>query len=220
MIARLIEILGAFIIWGISSAGYLGILIMMAIESACIPLPSEIIMPFSGYLVYTGRFSSLWMVATLGAIGCNVGSVIAYEIGYFGGRPLVDRWGKYILLNQRDLDIAEKFFRKYGDITVFLSRLLPVIRTFIALPAGIARMPRLRFHLYTFIGSWPWCFMLAYVGLKLGERWNSDPRLKTWFHRFDALIGGILILAVVYFVWSHWQHRTRTANDAKAVEAE
>jgi membrane protein DedA with SNARE-associated domain len=218
MIAKLIETLGAFIVWGIASTGYAGIAIMMAIESACIPLPSEIIMPFSGYLVYTGRFSSLFLVATLGAIGCNLGSVIAYEIGYYGGRPLVNRWGRYILLNERDLDISEKFFRKYGDITVFLARLLPVIRTFIALPAGIARMPRLRFHVYTFLGSWPWCYLLAYVGLKLGERWNSDPRLKTWFHRFDAVIGGILLLAIVYFVWSHWQHRTRAAEVTAEVE--
>lgn len=216
MIAKLIEILGVFIIWGISSTGYLGIVIMMAIESACIPLPSEIIMPFSGYLVYTGRFSSLWLVATLGAIGCNVGSILAYEIGYFGGRPLVNRWGRYILLNQRDLDISEKFFRKYGDITVFVSRLLPVIRTFIALPAGIARMPRFRFHVYTFLGSWPWCYMLAYIGLKLGERWNSDPRVRMWFHRFDVVIGGLLLLGVAYFVWSHWQHRTKAAAVAEA----
>jgi membrane protein DedA with SNARE-associated domain len=220
MIAKLIETLGAFIVWGISSTGYAGIAIMMAIESACIPLPSEIIMPFSGYLVYTGRFSSLWLVATLGAIGCNLGSVIAYEIGYFGGRPLVNRWGRYILLNERDLDISEKFFRKYGDITVFLARLLPVVRTFIALPAGIARMPRLRFHVYTFLGSWPWCYLLAYVGLKLGERWNTDPRLKTWFHRFDAVIGGILLIAIAYFVWSHWQHRTRAVAAPAEVKAE
>ncbi|HWR37203.1 MAG TPA: DedA family protein [Clostridia bacterium] len=212
MIAKLIETLGAFVIWGISATGYLGIVLMMAIESACIPLPSEIIMPFSGYLVYTGRFSSLWMVATLGAIGCNVGSVLAYEIGYYGGRPLVERWGRYILLNMHDLDMSERFFAKYGDVTVFVARLLPVVRTFIALPAGIARMPRVRFHVYTFLGSWPWCYMLAYVGLKLGESWNTNPALKTWFHRFDAVIGGILILGVIWFVWSHWQHRARAAN--------
>ena len=207
MIAKIIEALGAFVIWGISSTGYLGIVAMMAIESACIPLPSEIIMPFSGYLVYTGQFHSLWVVATLGAIGCNVGSVLAYEVGYFGGRPLVERWGKYILLNLHDLDVAEKFFARYGNITVLISRLLPVIRTFIALPAGIAKMPRLRFHIYTFIGSWPWCYMLAYVGLKLGERWNSDPRLKTWFHRFDAVIGLVLVLGIAWFVWNHWRNR-------------
>ncbi len=211
MISKLIETLGVFVIWGISSTGHLGVLLMMAIESACIPLPSEIIMPFSGYLVYTGRFSSLWMVATLGAIGCNVGSVIAYEIGYYGGRPLVERWGQYILLNERDLDMSDRFFKKYGDITVFVSRLLPVVRTFIALPAGIARMPRLRFHVYTFLGSWPWCFLLAYVGFKLGEQWNKNALLKTWFHRFDVVILLVLVTGVAWFVWSHWQHRVKVA---------
>jgi len=209
MIAKLIETLGAFVIWGISSTGYLGIVLMMAIESACIPLPSEIIMPFSGYLVYTGRFSSLWMVATLGAIGCNVGSVLAYEIGYYGGRPLVERWGRYILLSEKDLDWSEHFFRKYGSITVFIARLLPVVRTFIALPAGIAKMPRVRFHVYTFIGSWPWCFALAWIGLKLGEKWNSDERVKMWFHRLDAVILGIIVIGGVWFVWHRWKYRVR-----------
>ncbi len=212
MIAKIIEVLAGFIIAAISGLGYFGILIMMAIESACIPLPSEVIMPFSGYLVYNGRFSSLWLVATIGAIGCNVGSVLAYEVGYFGGRPLVERFGRYILLNLHDLDIAERFFQRYGSITVFVSRLLPVIRTFIALPAGIARMPRLRFHVYTFVGSWPWCYMLAYVGLKLGEKWNTDPRLKTWFHRFDAVIGGILVMGIIWFVWNHWKNRPKTVT--------
>jgi membrane protein DedA with SNARE-associated domain len=201
--------LGAFIISVISGAGYFGVMLLMAIESACIPLPSEIIMPFSGYLVYTGRFSLLW-VATWGAIGCNVGSIVAYEIGCYGGRPLINRWGKYILLHQHDLDRAEHFFKKYGDITVLVARLLPVIRTFIALPAGIAKMPRLRFHVYTFIGSWPWCLVLAYVGMRLGERWDSDPRLKMWFHRFDVVIAAGLLVAVVFFVWSHWKSRVRS----------
>ena len=112
----------------------------MAVESACIPLPSEVIMPFAGYLVYAGRFSSLAVVATLGAIGCNLGSVLAYEVGAYGGRPLIERFGKYILMNRHDLDVSDRFFQKYGSITVFLGRLLPVVRTFIALPAGIARM--------------------------------------------------------------------------------
>ncbi len=208
MLHNLIAALGEFIIHVISGSGYLGIMLLMAIESACIPLPSEVIMPFSGYLVYTGRFTLLW-VATWGAIGCNVGSVIAYEIGYAGGRPLVNRWGRYILLNHHDLDRAEQFFRRFGDITVLLARLLPVVRTFIALPAGIAKMPRLRFHIYTFVGSWPWCFLLAYVGMKLGEKWETDPRLKTWLHRFDAIIIVGLLVAIAWFVWSHWKNRVR-----------
>lgn len=210
MISRIIEILSVFIISVISTSGYLGILVLMAIESACIPLPSEVIMPFSGYLVYAGRFQLLW-VATVGALGCNVGSLLAYEIGYYGGRPLVEKYGSYILLSEKELDWADRFFARFGDATVFFSRLLPVIRTFIALPAGVARMPRLRFHVYTFLGSWPWCLALAWVGLKLGEKWNSDPRLKLWFHRFDAVIGGIIVLGVIWFIWSRWQHRIKTA---------
>src|ERR1035437_6885474 len=206
MISTILLALASFIKAVISSLSYPGIVLLMAIESACIPLPSEVIMPFSGYLVYTGRFQLLW-VATWGAIGCNVGSVLAYEIGCYGGRPLINRWGKLILLNTHDLDRAEHFFKRYGDITVLLARLLPVVRTFIALPAGIAKMPRLRFHIYTFVGSWPWCFLLAYIGMRLGEQWDKDARLKMWFHRLDAVILAVVLLAVAYCVWSHLQHR-------------
>ena len=140
MTEKIIGVLAHFIIAVISATGYLGIALLMGIESACIPLPSEIIMPFSGYLVYTGRFQLLW-VATAGAIGCNLGSAVAYWVGAHGGRPLVERFGRYVLLSRHDLDRTTHFFQKYGSITVFLARLLPVVRTFIALPAGIARMP-------------------------------------------------------------------------------
>ncbi|HEV8525538.1 MAG TPA: DedA family protein [Terriglobales bacterium] len=219
MIARIIEVLSAFVIAVISAGGYLGIVALMAIESACIPLPSEVIMPFSGYLVYTGRFN-LWWVATAGAFGCNVGSVIAYELGYFGGRPLVEKYGSYILLSRKELEWADGFFRRYGSAAVFIARLLPVVRTFIALPAGIARMPRVRFHVYTFLGSWPWCLGLAYVGMKLGEAWNSDPRLKTWFHRLDAVILALLLAGAAWFVWTHWKHRIKVAPSAADLERE
>jgi membrane protein DedA with SNARE-associated domain len=219
MIAHVIEILAVWIIGVISALGYPGIVLLMAIESACIPLPSEVIMPFSGALIvpavaslYHQRapFSLLW-VATFGAIGCNLGSILAYEIGYFGGRPLVERFGRYVFLNKRELDIADRFFQKRGAIAVLIARLLPVIRTFIALPAGIARMPRLKFHAYTFLGSWPWCFALAYVGMRLGEKWDKDPRLKIWFHRMDGVILAILIAGIAYFVWSHVRGRVREA---------
>jgi membrane protein DedA with SNARE-associated domain len=192
----------------IGTTGYAGIALLMAIESACIPLPSELIMPFAGYLVFEGKLSLFW-AATAGALGCNLGSLIAYEIGYHGGRPLVEKFGSYILLGRRELDWAESFFRRGGQVTVLIGRLLPVVRTFIALPAGIARMPRGRFHLYTFLGSWPWCFGLAYLGMKLGENWRS---LGQYFHRFDAVIGVLLFLGVVYFVYSHWQNRIRLAR--------
>jgi len=215
MIAHIIEILAAWITSVISAAGYGGVMLLMAIESACIPLPSEIIMPFSGYLVYTGRFSLL-AVATWGALGCNVGSILAYEVGYFGGRPLALRYGHYIFVTQHELNTADKFFARWGALAVLIARLLPVIRTFIALPAGIARMPRLKFHIYTFVGSWPWCFVLAYVGLRLGEQWDKDPRLKLWFHRMDGVILAVLLAGAAYFVWSHLKDRVR-ANDSKQV---
>ena len=222
MIAHVLEILGAWIISVISAAGYPGVMLLMAIESACIPLPSEVIMPFSGALtvpfvaaLYNRTPFSLLLVATFGALGCNLGSVLAYEIGYFGGRPLVERYGRYIFLSQRELAIADGFFERRGALAVLIARLLPVIRTFIALPAGIARMPRLKFHVYTFIGSWPWCFVLAYIGMKLGQHWETDPRLKTWFHRLDALILGVILLAIAYFVWSHLKHRVGASDAAE-----
>ncbi len=211
MISRIISVLSVYIVAVISKAGYGGILLLMAIESACIPLPSEVIMPFSGYLVHTGRFSLFW-VATAGALGCNLGSFVAYYVGYYGGRPLVERYGSFLLLSHKELDWADHFFARYGDRTVFISRLLPVIRTFIALPAGIARMPQWRFHVYTFVGSWPWCLALAYIGMRLGEKWDTDPRLKVWFHRFDAVIALVLVAGIVWFVWSRWQHRIRAAE--------
>jgi membrane protein DedA with SNARE-associated domain len=210
MTEKILAVLASFIIAVISATGYLGIALLMGIESACIPLPSEIIMPFSGYLVYSGRFQLLW-VATAGAIGCNLGSAVAYWVGAHGGRPMVERFGKYVLLSRHDLDRTTNFFLKYGSITVFLARLLPVVRTFIALPAGIAKMPLLRFHIYTFLGSWPWCFVLAYVGMRLGRSWETDPRFKEVFHRFHLGVEVVLLAAIVWFVWSHWKQRTAAA---------
>jgi membrane protein DedA with SNARE-associated domain len=194
--------LASFIIATISAGGYLGIVGLMAIESACIPIPSEIIMPFSGYLVSTGRFDLL-LVATAGAVGCNLGSTLAYFVGRYGGRPLVEKWGGYIMMSRRDLDITDRYFARFGSLAVLLGRLLPVVRTFIALPAGIARLPQLRFQIYTFIGSWPWCFGLAYIGYKLGERWNSDPRLQAIMHRLDLLVLALIALALCWYVWRH-----------------
>ncbi len=211
MLEKIIAALAGFVTAVISSTGYLGVVLLMAIESACIPLPSEVIMPFAGYLVFKGSFTLL-LVATAGAFGCNVGSVIAYEIGYYGGRPLVERYGSYVLLSRHDMEIADRFFLRFGSAAVFLGRLLPVIRTFIALPAGIARMPRLRFHVYTFLGSWPWCLALAWVGMKLGEKWNADERLKHWLHRLDAVIILLVLAGLIWFVRSHWKNRMRVAT--------
>ena len=207
MTEKILAALFAFISSLIALAGYGGIVILMAIESACIPLPSELIMPFAGYLVYQGAMKLL-LVATAGAIGCNVGSLIAYEIGCYGGRPLVERYGRWILMGRHELDWADRFFARWGYLAVFVGRLLPVIRTFIALPAGISRMPRLRFHVYTFLGSWPWCFGLAWLGMKLGENWRV---IGKYLHKFDAVILAGLVVGIAWFVWSHWQNRIRTA---------
>jgi membrane protein DedA with SNARE-associated domain len=216
MSEKIITLLVHFVTSVIDSGGYVGIAVLMGIESACIPLPSEIIMPFAGFLVYPanpqGHFSLFW-VATAGAIGCNVGSLVAYWIGALGGRPLVERYGKWVLMSHRDLDMMTSFFNRYGSITVLVARLLPVVRTFIAFPAGIAKMPQWRFHIYTFIGSWPWCYALAYVGMKLGEKWHTDPRFHAVFERFHLVVEVALLAAVVWFIWTHLR-RVRDRNAA------
>lgn len=203
---RILAPVAAWIIATISAGGYLGIVLLMGIESACIPLPSEIIMPFSGYLVSTGRFDLL-LVATAGAIGCNLGSIVGYEAGKRGGRPFVERWGKYVLLNMHDLARAEAFFARWGSITVLLCRLLPLVRSFIAFPAGVARMPLVRFHIYTFVGSWPWCFGLAWVGMKLGVAWRTDPRLSHILHYGDAAVVVAIAGGILWFVWNQLKKR-------------
>ena len=205
MIEKFFALAFQFIYAVMNAGGYGGIVALMAIESACIPLPSELIMPFAGYLISQGQMNLFW-AATAGAIGCNLGSVIAYEIGYFGGRPLVERYGSYILMSRHDVELADRFFKRFGGAAIFVGRLLPVVRTFIALPAGIARMPRLRFHVYTFLGSWPWCFGLAYLGMKLGAHWMD---LKPYFLKFKEVIIVLLLAGVVWFVWTHWKHRVR-----------
>ena len=202
MVAHIIEILSAFVVATISALGYPGVVLLMGIESACIPLPSEIIMPFSGYLVYTGRFE-LWAVSVAGAVGCVLGSLVAYWVGMYGGRPVIEKYGRYVLISLHDLDMADRWFARRGEVIVFASRLLPVIRTFIAFPAGVAKMNLTRFVVYTFLGSLPWCFGLAYVGQKLGEQWDKNDTLKTWFHRFDFLIGIAGLLFIVWWVWRH-----------------
>jgi len=205
MTGRIIELVSAFIVATISTLGYGGIVLLMAIESACIPLPSEVIMPFSGYLVYKGQFS-LWLVAVAGAFGCVVGSLVAYWVGMYGGRPLIEKYGRYVLISRHDVDIADRWFDRFGEVIVFASRLLPVIRTFIAFPAGVARMDLKKFVIYTFAGSLPWCLGLAYAGQKLGEQWDKNPTLKSLFHRFDFIIGIVIAVAVVCWVWRHVRH--------------
>jgi membrane protein DedA with SNARE-associated domain len=208
MTSTILEHVAGFIIAVISQAGYGGIVLLMAIESACIPLPSEIIMPFSGYLVFTGRFHLVW-VGLAGAVGCNLGSLVAYYVGSLGGRPLVEKYGRWLLVTHHDLELADRFFTRWGDWAVFVARLLPVIRTFIAFPAGVSRMNVARFHLYTFLGSLPWCLALAFAGAKLGERWLV---LRAYFHRFDAVLAVVIVAAAVWFIQNRWRNRLRAAQ--------
>jgi membrane protein DedA with SNARE-associated domain len=207
---KILAFLVQFITHVIDVGGYAGVAALMGIESACIPLPSEIIMPFAGYVVFLGHLN-LILVATAGAVGCNLGSAVAYWIGAKGGRPLVERYGSWVLMGHQDLDRMTHFFERYGSITVLLGRLLPVVRTFIAFPAGIAKMSKVRFHIYTFLGSWPWCLVLAYVGMKLGEKWHTDPRFEQVFHRFHLAVELALLAALMWFVWSHVNRRRASA---------
>ena len=192
-----------FIIHTISSLGYTGVGLLMAIESACIPLPSEIIGPFAGFLVSMGRFS-LFGVALAGAFGSMVGSWVTYEIGKWGGRPLVEKYGKYILISRHDLDIADRFFAKYGNFSTFFGRLLPIVRTFISLPAGIAKVPKTKFLIYSFVGSFIWTYLLAYIGMKLGEHWNT---LRDKLHYFDTAIIVLIALGIAWWIWRHFKYR-------------
>ena len=209
---KVIALLVQFITHVIDAGGYAGIAALMGINASGIPLPSELIMPFSGYLVYMGRFNLL-LVAAAGAVGCNIGSAIAYWIGAKGGRPLVERYGKWILMSHHDLDRMTWFFDKYGSIAILLARMMPLVQTFVGFPAGIAKMSRLRFHIYTTVGSLVWYLCLAYAGMKLGEKWNTDPRLYELFHRFHLVVEIALLAGVVWFVWSHI-NRARGAEPA------
>jgi membrane protein DedA with SNARE-associated domain len=148
-------------------------------------------------------------------VGCNLGSAVAYWIGAKGGRPLVERYGEWVLVSRSDLDWVTGFFEKYGSITVLLARLLPIVRTFIAFPAGIAKMGQVRFHVYTFVGSWPWCFVLAFAGRELGERWHTDPRFEAVFHRFHLAVELAVVTLFVWFLWAHLSRRRRASAAAR-----
>ena len=179
-----------FITNTINHFGYLGVFLLMAIQSAAIPLPSEIIMPFAGFLVASGRFSILGL-AFAGTAGSLIGSILTYALGYYEGRALVRRYGKYVLMSEKDLELTEKFFQKFGSWSNFLGRLLPIVRTFISIPAGIGEEPFGKFVLTTIAGSFIWSYFLAWLGAKLGSNWNN---LSATFHKFDLLII-VLILA-------------------------
>lgn len=206
----ILEALGAWISSGIGSYGYLAIAVFMAIESACIPLPSELIMPFAGILVAQGKLG-LFGAGLAGAVGCVAGSLLAWVVGATGGRSFIERYGRYALITMKDLDRSEEWFRKHGNTAIFTSRLLPVVRTFISLPAGIARMPLLPFIVLTFLGSLPWCLALAWLGVKLG---NNFDKLKKYFHGADAVIVLAVLVGGGYFLW-HRIKELREESEAR-----
>jgi membrane protein DedA with SNARE-associated domain len=203
LITQIIDLLVQFVTNTISAVGYAGVFVLMVLESACIPIPSEIIMPFSGFLVSAGKLSLFW-VTFAAAAGNLVGAVITYAIGFYGGRPFIAKYGKYFFVREKELHHAEKFFNKWGDFAVFLGRNLPVIRTFISLPAGVAEMNFTKFAVYSFIGSIPWCFALAYLGQLLGENWMI---IRKYGDVLDVVVGIVMVFFVARFVLNHLRKR-------------
>ncbi len=204
MSEKLIGLLVGFI----ASTGYAGVALLMAIQSACVPLPSEVIMPFAGAVLAHGQ-AQLVLLATVASLASNIGSIPAYWVGARGGRPMVERYGSYLLLSRHDLDRVDQFFVRFGSFAVLIGRMLPIIRTFIAFPAGVAKMNLVRFHVYTFLGSWPWCYALAYFGMRLGDSFRTDPRFKEVFGRFHVGVELLIVAGFVWFVWTHWKNRIR-----------
>ena len=197
--------------------GYAGIILAMALESCCIPLPSELVMPLAGYMVfkYPDQFSLIG-VGVAGAVGCAVGSAVAYGIGAAGGRPLLLRFGKYILISKSDSDRADRWFRRYGAPVAFFSRLLPVVRTYISLPAGISRMNFPQFLLFPVLGSLPWTFALAALGLAFGDTFEKAvSEMTTVFHGLDVVILVLLIAAVGLYIYRHVRHARRAEAESE-----
>ncbi|TSA46195.1 DedA family protein [bacterium] len=205
MIGNILSAVTTFIIHTISSLGYTGVAFLMAVESAAIPLPSEVIMPFSGFLVFQGRFGLLG-IAIAGAMGSVVGSWVTYWIGKYGGRPLVQKYGKYVLISHRDIEIADNFFAKFGTWATFFGRVLPVVRTYISIPAGISKVKFGRFTIATFVGSFVWSLFLGWIGLKLGENWES---LRQYFRGADVVIVVLIVIGIVWWVRRHLKNRIK-----------
>jgi membrane protein DedA with SNARE-associated domain len=223
LLTQLTTALTAFITHLYATTGLAGIVLAMAIESCCIPLPSEIVMPLAGVMIANGTILrgmnplvDLVLVAVAGAVGCLLGSTVAYWIGYAGGRPLLLKYGRYVLISQHDADKADRFFQRWGSATAFFSRLLPVVRTYISLPAGIAKMPFVKFGIYTLLGSFPWCLLLAYAGYVLG---NHLDTLGPIFHSLDIVILVGVVVLVALYVWRHIRN-DRIARAAASAPAE
>jgi len=199
----------ALLVSAIAAGGYFSVVLLMAIQSACIPIPSEVIMPLAGYALAHSQWD-LIVLATVASLASNLGSIPAYWVGARGGRPMVERYGSYLLLSRHDLDRVDRFFARFGSIAVLLGRMTPIVRSFIAFPAGVAKMNQVRFHIYTFVGSFPWCYALAYVGMKLGASFDTNPEFKAVFHRFHLAVELVIVVAAIYYLISHWKNRIRT----------
>ena len=203
MISAIIDILAGWVVAIIGFLGYAGVFVLMLVESCGIQMPSEVIMPFSGFLVAKGELN-FWWVVILGAFGNLVGSWLAYFIGYRGGRPLIEKYGKYFLISHHDLDLADRWFAKFGDWMVFIGRLLPVVRTYISFPAGIAKMNFKKFSIYTFAGALPWSLLFTWLGVKMGDNWEL---IRQKLHDFDMAMLVLVLVCVGVYVWRHLKRR-------------
>lgn len=202
MFTVIIDWLVQLIIGIINTTGLTGIFILMTIERCGIPIPSEAIMPFSGFLIAQGKLA-FWPVVITGTLGNLTGSLLSYWIGAYGGRPLIEKYGKYFLISKKDLDTADRWFSKRGDLMIVFGRFLPVVNTYISFPAGIARMPLAKFSFYTAIAAFAWCALFAWLGTRLGERWET---IRETLDNFDLAVGIIIIFAIGLYIWRHVKH--------------
>jgi membrane protein DedA with SNARE-associated domain len=203
--------------------GLAGIVLAMAIESCCIPLPSEVVIPVAGLLLAQHKLLpgvstplGIFLIALAGSLGCLIGSIAAYGIGYKGGRPLMLKYGRYVLISQHDADIADRFFQRWGSATAFFSRLLPVVRTYISLPAGMTKMSFAKFCIYSFAGSFPWCLLLAYAGVVLG---GNIAVIEPYYKSFEYVVIAAVVVLVVLYVWRHLRNDRRARAEHAAAEA-
>lgn len=202
MITDLIEWLGSLAHALIEAGGYLGLFFGMLVESVNIPLPSEALMTFAGALVADGEFT-FWAVVAAGTLGNVVGSVLNYYLGMYGGRPFIEKYGKYFLIHHSDLDLADRWFAKYGLFAVFFARVLPIVRTFISLPAGVSRVPIIPFTVVTAAGCLIWCIFLTYVGVEFGK--NYETVFKPYLQKFEILIAIVVVVGVAWYVRRHFR---------------
>lgn len=205
----IVEKLVEYIVVGISATGYFGLFLLMALESMVAPVPSEVVMPFAGYLVLQGRFN-FWIAVLVSGLGSIFGSFLSYYIGVYGGRPFILKFGKYLLVEEEHLKWTEKWFKKQGDKTIFISRFIPVVRHLISIPAGIAKMSMKKFLIYTFVGASIWNFILLYAGFRLGSHWD---KMHKFSKELDVIFIVVVILFLAYFIWKHHKKKNETRKN-------